>query len=254
MVINRRFHTHFSAMLLVVCAMLLIGCDVTRQQMAQIGKAPPMTDVTPPIEKSSYKPLKWPKEEARPSLANSLWQPGSRTFFRDHRARRIGDILTVVIEIDDKAKLDNKTQRDRDTDRSLKAPNVFGFEKELTRKLLPNGADPDSLLSIGGKVGNKGTGVIDRKEKINTEIAAMVTQILPNGNLVISGSQEIRVNFEVREVSIEGIVRPQDIGADNTIKSTQIAEARVSYGGRGQMTDVQQPSVGSQLIDIISPF
>lgn len=243
-----------AGMVMLSVLLLTTGCDVTRQQLADIGKPPKMTDVTPPIEKASYKPLKWPVEEVRPSLANSLWQPGSRTFFRDHRARRVGDILTVVIEIDDKAKLDNKTQRDRDTDRSLKAPNLFGFENEITRKLLPNGADPDSLLSIGGKTGNKGTGIIDRKEKINTEVAAMVTQILPNGNLVVSGSQEIRVNFEVREVNVEGIVRPQDIGADNTIKSTQIAEARISYGGRGQITDVQQPSVGSQVIDAISPF
>lgn len=239
---------------LILCAFAIAGCSVTRDQLAKIGQTPHMTHMTPPIEKPSYKPIKWPEEEKKPTLANSLWQPGSRTFFRDHRARRVGDILRVTIEINDKAELDNESERNRDTDKSLNAPNLFGFESGITKKLLPDAADTDSLLSIGGASSHKGTGAIAREEKINTEIAAMVTQILPNGNLVISGSQEIRVNFEVREVSIEGIVRPQDISADNTIKSTQIAEARISYGGRGQLTDFQQPSVGSQIIDVITPF
>ena len=243
-----------SGLFLVLCVFMIAGCEVTRDQLAHIGKTPSMTHMTPPIERPSYKPVKWPEEEKKPTLANSLWQPGARTFFRDHRARRVGDILRVTIEINDKAELDNETERKRDTDKSLNAPNLFGFEGEITSKLLPDAADPASLLSIGGANSHKGTGAIAREEKINTEVAAMVTQILPNGNLVISGSQEIRVNFEVREVSVEGIVRPQDISADNTIKSTQIAEARISYGGRGQLSDVQQPSVGSQLIDVISPF
>lgn len=240
--------------LLLLCVVAIAGCDATREQLAQIGKNPPMSDMTPPIEKPSYKPVKWPEEDTRPPLPNSLWQQGSRTFFRDHRARRIGDVLTVTIEINDKAELDNETERKRDSDRSLKAPNIFGFESEVTRKLLPNAADPASLLDIGSNNSHKGTGNIARKEKINTEVAAMVTQILPNGNLVISGSQEIRINFEVRAISVDGIVRPQDISADNTIKSTQIAEARISYGGRGQLTDVQQPPIGSQVIDVLSPF
>lgn len=234
--------------------MVLPGCDATRDQLSQVGRVPPLTATDSPLEKPSYKPIYWPEEEEHPSLPNSLWKQGAHTFFRDSRARSVGDILKVTVQIDDKAKVDNKTQRDRDNSRDLAAPSVFGLEKTLTQKLLPDAANPSSLLSMKAGSGHRGNGKIDRKEKIETQVAAMVTQILPNGNLVIRGSQEIRINYEVREVSVEGIVRPEDISADNSIDSTQIAEARISYGGRGQLSDIQQPTVGHQVIDILSPF
>jgi flagellar L-ring protein FlgH len=81
-----------------------------------------------------------------------------------------------------------------------------------------------------------------------------VTQVLPNGNLVVQGRQELRVNFEVRELQITGVIRQQDISSTNTVSYTKLAEARISYGGRGQLTDVQQPRYGQQLLDIIAPF
>ena len=248
---NRRISTLLVTLFL---SAFLSACESTRDQLAQIGKPPPMTKTNLPVEKPSYKPIHWPEEAKSPTLSNSLWQPGAQTFFRDHRARSVGDILRVIVEINDKAELDNETERSRDTSKNLNAPNVFGFENTLTKKLLPDAATPASLLSVGGKTDHKGAGTIGREEKIETEIAAMVTQILPNGNLVISGSQEIRVNFEVREVAVQGIIRPADISADNTINSSQIAEARISYGGRGQITEMQQPAIGSQVIDILSPF
>lgn len=232
----------------------LCACSATREQLAQVGNPPPMTETDSPIEKPSYRPIHWPEEKKKPTLANSLWQPGAQTFFRDHRARSLGDILKVVVEINDKAELDNSTERNRDTTKNLNAANVFGFENTLTKKLLPDAADPSSLLSVGGTSDHKGEGTIDREEKIKTEVAAMVTQILPNGNLVVSGSQEIRVNFEVRELTVQGIVSPKDISADNSINSSQMAEARISYGGRGQLSDFQQPAIGSQIVDILSPF
>lgn len=236
------------------CLVITSACDATRDQLANVGKVPSMTESDSPMEKPSYKPIYWPEEEKKVSLPNSLWQQGAHTFFRDHRARSVGDILRVSVEIDDKAQLDNKTERKRDGSRTAGAPNVFGLEHVVASKLLPDAADPTSLLSVNSASDHKGTGKIDRKEKIRTEIAAMVTQILPNGNLVIRGSQEVRVNYEVREVSIAGIVRPEDISADNSIDSTQVAEARISYGGRGQLSDIQQPPIGTQVMDILSPF
>jgi flagellar L-ring protein precursor FlgH len=184
---------------------------------------------------------------------NSLWRPGSRAFFKDQRASQIGDVLTVTISIADNATLNNSTSRGRTTKESDGAPNLFGFEGQL-KKILPSGADPSSLLNVNGSTDNEGTGKIARGETVNLKVAAVVTQVLPNGNLVISGRQEMLVNFEARDLTITGIIRREDIDSTNTISHEKIAEARISYGGRGQITDVQQPRIGNQVLDIVSPF
>ena len=82
----------------------------------------------------------------------------------------------------------------------------------------------------------------------------MITEVLPNGNLAIFGRQEVQVNFERRDLVVAGVIRPEDITSGNTIAYEQIAEARVSYGGQGQITDFQQPRYGQQLYDIVFPF
>jgi flagellar L-ring protein precursor FlgH len=82
----------------------------------------------------------------------------------------------------------------------------------------------------------------------------VVTQVLPNGNLVVAARQEIVVNSELRELKVTGVVRPQDIASDNTVLHDRMAEARIQYGGRGQMTDLQSPRWGQQLMDILLPF
>ena len=135
----------------------------------------------------------------------------------------------------------------------FRSPNLFGLEAEATQ-ILPEGADPASLLSTSGAMNDNGSGAINRSEKIELQVAAVITQLLPNGNMVARGSQEIRVNNEVRVLTISGILRPEDISSANTISYEKIAEARISYGGRGQITDVQQPPYGAQIMDIISPF
>ncbi len=235
---------------------LLSGCASTLDKLETIGKPPAMSAVTNPTAQAAYEPLSWPMPEAQPATkqyANSLWQPGSRAFFRDQRAARVGDILKVTIKIKDKAELDNDSDRSRTGTDSISAPSVFGLQNKLF-KFLPGDANPENLARVSTTGSHVGTGAIKREETIETQVAALVTQVLPNGNLAIDGSQEIRINNEIREVSVKGVVRPQDISANNTIESSQIAQARIVYGGRGQISDVQSPRWGSQVIETISPF
>lgn len=224
-------------------------------RLSQVGEAPPLTSIQNPTEAPGYRPVSLPMPQPDPDARqpNSLWRPGARAFFKDQRAGQIGDVLTVTISISDKATLNNTTTRGRVTKENQALPHVFGFEKQL-QKILPNGADPSSLVDIDNNNTNSGTGKITRDETVNLKVAAVVTQVLPNGNLVIAGHQEVRVNFEARDLQITGIIRREDIDSTNTISHEKIAEARIAYGGRGQITDVQQPRYGTQVLDIVSPF
>ena len=231
------------------------GCANTVDRIAQIGEPPAMAAVANPTEKPDYRPITTPlpAPDPAPRMANSLWRPGAKAFFRDQRAARVGDILTVNVQIADTATVNNTTTRARTTEETLGIPGLFGLETQLG-KVLPEGIDPTALVGVNGGGNFQGEGAVEREETISLTVAAMIVQVLPNGNLVIQGRQEVRVNFEVRELTVAGIVRPEDITATNTIAHTQIAEARISYGGRGQITDVQQPRYGQQLLDIIAPF
>lgn len=236
----------------------ITGCGEQLAELQSVGKAPALEKVEVPMSKETFQPLEWDEDEeeshAEPRYANSLWQPGARAFFKDMKARRVGDILKITVRVKDKAELDNQTERNRTNEESGSATSLFGLEEKIVGAIPGGIANPASLLDTVAAGKSKGTGTIAREEIIETEVAAMVTQILPNGNLVIHGDQEIRVNFELRKITVDGIVRQEDIAADNSIDSTQIAEARISYGGRGQITNVQQPRLGNQVIDILSPF
>ncbi len=235
---------------------ILSACTSTLDRLDAVGAPPKFAEVANPNAAPNYEPLSWPMPEAQPApkqYANSLWQPGARAFFRDQRAARVGDILRVNVKFEDKAELDNATDRSRSSKENLATPQIFGLQHKLVKK-LPGIAYPTDLIDLTGSATTNGTGSIKRKEKIETQIAATVTQVLPNGNLVVKGDQEMRVNFDIRRVSIEGVVRPQDINSDNTIESSKIAQARLEYGGRGQISDIQQPRWGSQVIEALSPF
>jgi flagellar L-ring protein precursor FlgH len=194
-----------------------------------------------------------PPPETAQRQPNSLWRSGSRAFFKDQRATRVGDLITVLVEISDQGKLDNSTTRSRNNSDAAGMPKFLGYET-LLNKYLPDAVTPEALIEFNAQTNNSGTGSIDRKEDIKLKIAAVVTQVLPNGNLVLRGSQQVTVNFEMRELQIHGIIRPEDISSINTIGYEKIAEARIIYGGRGQMTDVQQPRYGQQIYDIFFPF
>ncbi|MDI6625798.1 MAG: flagellar basal body L-ring protein FlgH [Brevundimonas sp.] len=194
-----------------------------------------------------------PEQQRAAASANSLWRTGARTFFGDQRARRIGDIVTVSIDIDDRAQTQNSTARTRTNEMSGGITNFFGLENSLGRA-FPGGFDPGNLVGLEGESSANGSGSVNRSEKVSLTIAAVVTDVLSNGNLVIQGRQEVRTNREVRELTVAGIVRPEDISSANTIAHTQIAEARISYGGRGDISRVQATPAAQSLVERFSPF
>lgn len=246
----------------LLLAITLPGCG-TMDRLNSVGKAPKMSPMdsvaTPALEPSltqasmAQRGGTAPVNQAVMNQASSasLFRTGAGALFQDQRASRVGDIVTVRINISDKASVDNSTSRSRDGSESSGVSSLFGLEKVVKDVI---GVDTSNLVASDSKSKNTGSGSTTRSETVNMTIAAVVTDVLPNGNLVIRGRQETRVNFELREMVVTGIVRPQDISRDNSIRHTQIAEARISYGGRGQLTDAQQARWGQQLVDILSPF
>jgi flagellar L-ring protein precursor FlgH len=238
--------------LLLISAVMLAGCG-SIDKINEIGKAPDLTPMgVTPTRLPQRVALPMPSPESEHRTSNSLWRTGSRAFFKDQRANRVGDILTVAINITDQAQLANETVRKRVASESEGIPNFLGYENVI--KHIAPSVSPSSLVSANSTTSSDGTGTVKRQESITMTVAAVVTQVLPNGNLVIEGHQEVRVNFEVRDLYIGGVVNPADISNTNQISHTQIAEARLSYGGRGQLTDVQQPRYGQQFWDIVFPF
>jgi flagellar L-ring protein precursor FlgH len=237
---------------LLVIVSLASGCS-SIDRLAQIGEQPKLSAISNPTAQPGYKPVQMPmpQPETASYNANSLWRNGSRAFFKDQRAARIGDLLTVTVNITDKANIANETQRSR---AAAENSGVTDFIGAKTLGLTGKSILPGRILTADGTASDDGKGSVVRQEAVQTNVAAVVTQVLPNGNLVVEGKQEIRVNFEVRELIVAGIVRPEDIQSDNTIDSSKIAQARIAYGGRGQITDVQQPRYGQQVMDVLLPF
>ncbi|QLH38681.1 MAG: flagellar basal body L-ring protein FlgH [Defluviicoccus sp.] len=234
--------------------LLASGCN-TFTRLSEVGDYPQMSKITNPQAQPGYQPVSLPMPAPMPveDNPNSLWRPGARAFFKDIRAKDVGDTLTVRLKLDDKASMSNKTKRKRDDNESLGVDALLGYEAQLG-KLLPRDHDNLNLFAYGSKSNTQGDGDIGRSESIEITFAAMVIQVLPNGSLAIMGRQEVRVNYELRELMLTGVVRPQDIEADNSISHERIAEMRVAYGGRGTLSDLQQPRWGTQIMDIVLPF
>ncbi len=246
---------NFQRLIFVALALFTLEACAVGGRIKNIGQAPPLSPTEDPssLHNGRAVTMPMPAQSTEIANANSLWRAGSRSFFKDQRARRLGDIVTVVIDINDRARLDNTTERRRDNGETAEIPAFGGFEQTLA-DLLPSGANPAQLVDLSSGSTVRGEGSVDRREDVELIVAAVVTDVLPNGNLVVAGKQEVRVNNEVRELTVTGVIRPEDISNANRIVHTQIAEARISYGGRGQLTDVQQARYGQQLYDIIFPF
>ena len=266
----------------ILSAALSLGACATADRLAEVGSTPQLSPIENPALYASsgpqqpvynpqqstyqvqpqYAPPQQPAYQASAgaipanydtSPTNSLWTPGRQTFFGDPRAGAPGDILTVNINISDSANVQNSTNRARTASEDSDLTNFLGGEAALSQ-FFNDAVDPTSLASFGSSGSHTGTGGVTRQETINLSIAAVVTGRMPNGNLSIAGRQEVRINNEIRELLVSGVVRPQDIASDNTIRHTQIAEARISYGGRGHITDVQRPRMGQEVFDILWPF
>ncbi|MCB4823717.1 flagellar basal body L-ring protein FlgH [Roseicella aerolata] len=239
------------ALALLLPALLLAGCG-TLERLSRVGGAPALSAVQDPTADPAWRPVAMPMPAAQdpPAPANSLWRPGSRTFLRDQRAAQVGDLITVLVSIQDEAQLQNRTQRARSGSDSMGIPQVFG----LQTRWFPPPANVERLVQASGQQETDGNGTVRRTETVALRLAATVTQVLPNGNLVVSGKQEVRVSGELRELAVQGVIRPQDIASDNTIRHDRLAEARIAYGGRGTLSDLQQPRLGSQVLDILLPF
>ena len=239
---------------LLALAAALSGCGALTR-LSEIGRPPSMTPTADPTADPGWRPvtMPMPRAEAAPGEPASLWRAGSRAFFKDQRAAQVGDIVTVLVNTSDAADVEDATTAQRNGQETMGVPNLLGLESSLP-KLLTKAVNPSQLVSASSANSHGGAGKIKRNETVVLRLAGVVTQVLPNGNLVVAARQELRVNSELRVLLVSGIVRPQDIASDNTVPHDRMAEARISYGGRGQLTDLQTPRYGQQALDILLPF
>lgn len=235
----------------MMVTLALAGCG----KLQQVGRAPEFSGLEGTNQHYAMYSAALPEDlpAATASDGSSLWTSGTESLFGDRRAAKRGDILTVVIEIDDSASISNSTGRSRSGQQSGGIPDLVGIPQRLNES-LPEGASMGDAFDMDSSSTFKGNGSVSRKEKLTLRIAATVVEELPNGVLKVEGQQEVRVNFEMRELVVTGYVRPTDISRQNEITYDKIAGARIAYGGRGQITDVQQPTYGQQVADIVMPF
>jgi flagellar L-ring protein FlgH len=235
----------------ILGALALSGCG----KLGQVGRAPDFTGLEGTGQHYAMYSATLPEDltAATPSDDSSLWSAGTESLFGDRRAAQRGDILTVVIEIDDSASISNSTGRNRSGAQESGLPEFLGIPQRIDES-LPDGASMAEAFEMNSSSTFKGSGNVARQEQLTLRVAATVVEELPNGVLRIEGQQEVRVNYELRELVVTGFVRPIDISRQNEITYDKIAGARVSYGGRGQISDVQQPTYGQQVADIVLPF
>ncbi len=223
-------------------------------RLENVGKVPEFTPIDTSAEAQSMRAtMPLGRDGMRNRHDASLWSGARGSLLGDRRAERQGDILTVVIEIDERAEISNASSRARNGSESMSAPSLLGVP-QIVDRVLPGGASLANAADLSSSSSSSGNGSVRRNEKLELRVAATIVDVLENGVLRLQGSQEVRVNFEIRELLVTGYVRPEDISRQNEITYDKIAAARISYGGRGQISDVQQPRVGQQVADILLPF
>ena len=239
----------------LLLALSALGALAACQRLDHVGKPPEFSPNSGTYEHRAMSVIPLPEtlEAGRPTDRASLWTRERGSLLGDRRAGKRGDILTIVVEIDERAEISNATDRSRSGSEEMRVPQLFGIPQRLAED-LPPGAGIDPAVSLGSNSSSSGDGSVRRREKLTLRVAATVVEVLQNGVLRVQGSQEVRVNFEIRELLVTGFVRPEDISRQNEITYDKIASARISYGGRGQITDVQQPRYGKQIADIVLPF
>jgi len=243
-----------AAFALLAASLLLGGCGDFLDRLGDVGGPPRLTPTSDPTKAPGYHTVSLPMPPA-PALfatANSLWRPGGRQFFKDQRAHAVGDVVTILININDVANEVNSTTATRNGSLGMNTPSLFGLERSIGR-IIP-GANPSALLNVGSSDSMVTQGQIQRNEQVTTSVAGVVTQVLANGNMVVVARQEMRVDGEMRQLMVSGIVRPEDIASDNTVQDDRLAEARIIYGGRGTLSNMQVPHYGDQLLDVLMPF
>lgn len=238
-----------------VAALGLSACSSTLDRLGNVGKDPALSQIENPTKRSDYQPVSMPMPAPSHEIqqANSLWLSGRKSFFKDQRAGQVGDILTVIVDIRDTARLENKSEKTKGANEKMGMPNMFGLNNQI-EKMLPGDVDMSELVGVTSSTKDTGKGKIERDEEIELKVAAVITQILPNGNMVIHGKQQVRVSNERRDLEVAGIIRPEDITVNNSISYEKIAEARIAYGGQGMITDANRPRYGNEVLDILLPF
>lgn len=259
---------YFRTLLALFCLLFSsTACDLITERLENVGRLPKLNKINvyepafnpdydrieaiANVDYPGYDTSDYSHHSSRNhNTSNSIWSKNSKTFFK---AYEVGDIISILISVQDQAQLNSSTQKNRKSSGSLSIPHLFGLEKSIDN-FIADTSKSNSLLDMKSGDASSGAGQISRQERMTSNISATIVRILPSGNLIIKGTQEIRVNYELREITIEGIVRPEDISNDNSVKLSKIAEARVSYGGRGAILDAQQERYGKQILNALSPF
>lgn len=244
--------SHLSIAILSSC--MLSGCNLATK-LSNVGDPPDMSQIQDPTLVSSYRPVSMPMPTPEPERhsVNSLWQTGSRAFFKDQRANRVGDVITVIVDLNTKSKIDSTHTYNRTSKNQSNVNNFFGYESKF-KNIFPSAVNPASLIDMTSNPNQTGTGKFERKDELDLKIGATIVQILPNGNLVIQGRQEILIQKDLRIVEVKGIIRREDIASNNTIPYSKIAEARIAYGGRGDVSDSYSVPWGQQVLNKILPW
>ncbi|MBP9752878.1 MAG: flagellar basal body L-ring protein FlgH [Proteobacteria bacterium] len=244
-----------NSIILSSLSFLLMGCAA--EKLSQIGESPRLSQIQNPTMMQGYTPVSMPMPAPTPveHRMNSLWQTGSKAFFKDQRACKIGDLVTVNVLIDNKESTSFTPSISRDSTMNTTGSALLGLDQKLA-KALPSGFDPGvkGWINTESKPSHSGSGKYDLQDKIQFQVAATVIQILPNGNMVVKGRTEIKLLNEIRDIELTGIVRRSDIGSDNSITSDKVAEMRIVYSGRGDISDVANKPWGHKVMDTVMPF